>query len=227
MKVICPECSADFNVPTDVLGRNGKRVRCSQCSHIWFQEPVVEEDVAPKFGGFRGFDEVLPVEPIPPSVHPDTDMDMVVSRPALADDDDEEENGKSFLASLNYRYLAQMVGGFAVSAAIVLGVWINLMPKADAGVSSIKVADVKVVAAKKDEHDVTNVTGRIVNASSEETVVVPTLEITPVDINGTELEGVRIKPEQESLKPEEVVEFGAQLEGAPPEGGNIRVRIVR
>lgn len=38
MHLTCPECSTTFAIPAEKLGE-GKKVRCSQCKHIWFAEP--------------------------------------------------------------------------------------------------------------------------------------------------------------------------------------------
>ncbi len=232
MKVVCPECSSDFDVPQEALGERGKRVRCAQCKHIWFQEPVVEE-VA--FGGFRRFDESLDIEPIPPSVHPDVSDDD-------DDDEDDTEKGPSFMATINFAYLGRMIAGFVLGFVIVGGL---LMGGAKAGMAPaafapfykvfgmesaahepLEIKDVKVEATASGDEKMTAVSGWIVN-NSEGDVAIPVLDITPIDVNGESAEGVHIKPEQENLKPKEGLEFKAELQGAPPEGGNIRIRFVR
>lgn len=43
MRVTCPECESKFNVPDKALGTTGRKLRCSKCSHEWFQEPVAAE----------------------------------------------------------------------------------------------------------------------------------------------------------------------------------------
>lgn len=40
MRVTCPECESKFKVPAKALGATGRKLRCSQCSHQWFQEPM-------------------------------------------------------------------------------------------------------------------------------------------------------------------------------------------
>ncbi|MEE8189536.1 MAG: DUF3426 domain-containing protein [Kiloniellales bacterium] len=46
MNLICPSCRAKFLVEPDQLGPNGRRVRCGDCAHTWFQEPLAEETPA-------------------------------------------------------------------------------------------------------------------------------------------------------------------------------------
>ncbi len=35
----CPDCQCEFEVETEALGPSGRKVKCSDCSHIWFQSP--------------------------------------------------------------------------------------------------------------------------------------------------------------------------------------------
>lgn len=40
MLITCPECETSFSIPTNALGEKGRKVKCSSCSHVWFQAPV-------------------------------------------------------------------------------------------------------------------------------------------------------------------------------------------
>jgi len=40
MRVTCPKCESKFKVPDKALGTTGRKLRCSQCAHEWFQEPA-------------------------------------------------------------------------------------------------------------------------------------------------------------------------------------------
>ncbi|NDU99409.1 zinc-ribbon domain-containing protein [Pseudoroseicyclus tamaricis] len=47
MRLICPNCGAQYEVPDDVIPEEGRDVQCSACSHTWFEEPgasVAAED---------------------------------------------------------------------------------------------------------------------------------------------------------------------------------------
>lgn len=35
MKIICPTCSADYTIADDMLGPNGRKVKCATCANIW------------------------------------------------------------------------------------------------------------------------------------------------------------------------------------------------
>lgn len=223
MKVSCPECFAGFDVPQDVLGPRGRRVRCGACGHIWLQEPVSEGG----FGGFRGFDKALDIEPIPISVHPDTD-----------DDDDDEPKGPGFFSDINVSYLTRMVAGFVlgfmvlaggVSALSAAGVSPSVMGGlagafgAGSATSGLAIEKLSLRTAQ-DGHGktVTEILGRVVNKSGSVRMM-PVIDITPIHHDGEAGEGIRIKPEQEVLKSGESVGFAAQLAGDPPAGGEVRV----
>lgn len=37
MRLICPNCGAQYEVPVDVIPEGGRDVQCSNCAHTWFQ----------------------------------------------------------------------------------------------------------------------------------------------------------------------------------------------
>ena len=40
MIITCPACATQFRVPDGALGSDGRKLRCSSCRHVWFQEPL-------------------------------------------------------------------------------------------------------------------------------------------------------------------------------------------
>lgn len=68
MRLICPNCDAQYEVPDDVMPVAGRDVQCSNCGQTWFQhhpdhEP--EEDVSPVDAPAPD-EEVAPPPPPPP-----------------------------------------------------------------------------------------------------------------------------------------------------------------
>jgi len=39
MRLICPECDAEYEVPGEVIPPSGRDVQCSACDHVWFVRP--------------------------------------------------------------------------------------------------------------------------------------------------------------------------------------------
>lgn len=37
MRLICPNCAAQYEVPVDVIPKGGRDVQCSSCGHTWYQ----------------------------------------------------------------------------------------------------------------------------------------------------------------------------------------------
>ena len=74
MYIACPECDTKFVVTPEQIGKHGRKVKCSKCSHVWHQkledniriEPVltVPEAVIPLGNGIN-LPALLPVK-IPP-----------------------------------------------------------------------------------------------------------------------------------------------------------------
>lgn len=44
MILTCEECHTRYLLPTHLLGADGRRVRCTICSHEWFQIPEADEE---------------------------------------------------------------------------------------------------------------------------------------------------------------------------------------
>ena len=55
MRLICPNCGAQYEVPLEVIPEDGRDVQCSNCGHTWFQ-PHPDHDV----GLREEDDETLP-----------------------------------------------------------------------------------------------------------------------------------------------------------------------
>lgn len=50
MRLICPNCDAQYEVPDDAIPVEGRDVQCSNCGHAWFQaahDPAEDDDMAP------------------------------------------------------------------------------------------------------------------------------------------------------------------------------------
>ncbi len=41
MRIICPNCSAQYEIDASLLPKDGREVQCSACNHVWFHCPDV------------------------------------------------------------------------------------------------------------------------------------------------------------------------------------------
>ena len=49
MRVTCPQCSTEYDVPDTALAAGGRRLRCDRCGHEWRQEaPDAAPEMAPQ-----------------------------------------------------------------------------------------------------------------------------------------------------------------------------------
>ncbi|WP_250311517.1 MJ0042-type zinc finger domain-containing protein [Rickettsia endosymbiont of Oedothorax gibbosus] len=43
MSISCPSCNTNFIVSKEQIGMTGRKVKCSQCNHIWYQQAALDE----------------------------------------------------------------------------------------------------------------------------------------------------------------------------------------
>jgi predicted Zn finger-like uncharacterized protein len=91
MRLICPNCDAQYEVDGSAISAEGRDVQCSNCGHGWFQLPPDldtedEDDTAPPRSPAP--------RPVPPAVKPSpaSTAKSGAKHGAWDDDDDEDEN---------------------------------------------------------------------------------------------------------------------------------------
>ena len=65
MRLICPNCGAQYEVADDVIPADGRDVQCSNCGHTWFEN----------HGASDAEDVFAPADPAPATDTPDADTD--------------------------------------------------------------------------------------------------------------------------------------------------------
>jgi len=67
MRLVCPNCGAQYEVPDEVIPQDGRDVQCSNCGDTWFQNhPTNDDGLAEELGEARVAPEVSnPPEPEP------------------------------------------------------------------------------------------------------------------------------------------------------------------
>ncbi|WP_103332192.1 zinc-ribbon domain-containing protein [Pseudotabrizicola formosa] len=81
MRLICPNCDAQYEVDDSAIPDTGRDVQCSNCGHAWFQTPESSED---------DLTDALYREPEPEAV---PDAPAAVAQTDAPDDDAEDEDG--------------------------------------------------------------------------------------------------------------------------------------
>lgn len=92
MRLICPNCDAQYEVDDAVIPENGRDVQCSNCGHTWFQEPDKLED-----DGFEPEPEPVWQEDEPAAeAEPQRDTSAGYSSNPDVYDEDEDDDDSGF-----------------------------------------------------------------------------------------------------------------------------------
>lgn len=71
MRLVCPNCGAQYNVPLEVIPEAGRDVQCSNCGNTWFQKRVTQAPAArPERTPQPAPDPTPAAPPAPPSDAP-------------------------------------------------------------------------------------------------------------------------------------------------------------
>lgn len=82
MRLVCPNCGAQYDVPLEVVPEAGRDVQCSNCGHTWFQKRVTQPPAARPERAPRPAPDPAPLPEDDPDLAPDEDSD---SAPIPAD----------------------------------------------------------------------------------------------------------------------------------------------
>lgn len=82
MRLICPNCDAQYEVAEGAIPEVGRDVQCSNCGHAWFQFPPESELAAETDDALFDAPEAPAVEPPPmPEPEPEPEPQVVVAVP--------------------------------------------------------------------------------------------------------------------------------------------------
>ena len=48
MRLVCPNCSAQYEIDPSMIPDEGRDVQCSNCGHTWFELPAPPEMAGPE-----------------------------------------------------------------------------------------------------------------------------------------------------------------------------------
>ncbi len=93
MRLICPNCGAQYEVGDDVIPTAGRDVQCSNCGHSWFQRPASQDrDLAEEMGLELPEDDDGAAEHLPEDELPEADTAEVASDHLPEDEFEEDYN---------------------------------------------------------------------------------------------------------------------------------------
>lgn len=227
MILSCPSCSRRFLLDAGLLG-NGRRVKCGNCAHVWYQEPPEGEAVKPFAAGPDGSD----VDAIPPrrfDSYLDEDEGPLPAagkaaagvRGASVDGEQKPARWRAVLPWAGLAASLALVGfGLVQGRDAVVGLW----PAANrayelagmavepvgAGLEPVYTAEYREVEG----NPMLFVSGEIRNVS-DEVREVPDLVATAIDPEGRQVQSWVITPSARRLSPKQTATFSSiQPEGA-------------
>src|SRR3990167_3607508 len=84
MRLVCPNCDAEYEVDASVIPQSGRDVQCSNCGTAWFQiAPDVEADLRAEEALYEPPPPAVPIPaPLPESEPEPVPQDHIAAAPA-------------------------------------------------------------------------------------------------------------------------------------------------
>ncbi len=249
MILTCPSCSAQFNLDDDLLGETGRKVKCSSCEKIWFQEVQLEnkkdekpEDQTKKDNQENVIDEAeeeIPEEKISKEEIERPIVKENIEKPKLGNNHNKLRAKGNENQSRNKKLTS-----IAVAATLFFAIYIYLLVNNNAitqkypsmyGFYKVLGIDVdipgtglifdRVVAENNNKQII--ISGNIVNLSAKEQSI-PVIEASLLDNQGNNIDSWHIYPSKPTLNKEESLPFSFSHEiGKKAENQlSLRVRFI-
>lgn len=229
MIVTCPACDAQYALPDEAIGDNGRRVKCSSCGYSWLQMPMLDDEEAgagpeqetSEFSTIlQSADEKAPPaprmrsEPTPTPVEPQASL------------------GRVIMASLAWAVimLALLFGGLVIWRGQAVAAWpplallfetVHMPVEAPGKGVAIKELSAKVEPGAKGS--MLNLKGQLLN-TVKEPVALPRLKVRLIGENERWLKDWDIDLHGQSLPAGEKADFTYQLQDAPTGAQRVSVQ---
>lgn len=197
MYISCPECEAKFVVRPDQIGQNGRKVKCSKCSHIWLQKPNNDMKIEPV------------LTPMPASA--EIPLGNGVNLPALL-----PVKIPVYLYALPFVLITMILGLVFLMFPAKLGFDTMLDNK------HLSVKDIKIDNQK--EIDKITVSYKVLN-SSEKEATMPLVRIRLFDKNNRVIKTHVVDHSNIDLSPKQYVLIKTEFVPAPPSTESVDIMI--
>ena len=210
MRITCPECFAQFDVPDGAIKKTGRKLRCGQCKHQWHQLPI--PDAPPEI-------METPSEDLEPKISETYNEYETPTIPEISD----------IKASFNKKTKSVPIGTIIAAALIIISIFGCIYGRsvivAYAPASSLLydkiglhvpvpgeflvIKNVGVWRENRGGMEVLAVKGEIFNPN-ETTQEIPIIQGSEVDATGRVLATESFVPEAATLLPNETIKFEYQ-----------------
>tara|TARA_B100001057_G_scaffold164206_1_gene164813 strand:- start:496 stop:1206 length:711 start_codon:yes stop_codon:yes gene_type:complete len=210
MRITCPECFAQFDVPDGAIKETGRKLRCGQCKHQWHQLPIQDE----------------PTEIIDP---PTEELEPKISETYNEFETPPIPKKSDIKASAYIKTKSLPIGAIILTTLIITGIFGFIYGRSDivayAPASSILydkigfhvpvpgeflvIKNVGVWRENRGGMEVLAVKGELFNPN-EKTQEVPIIKGSEVDATGRVLATESFVPEAATLLPNETIKFEYQ-----------------
>jgi predicted Zn finger-like uncharacterized protein len=230
MRIKCPDCFAQFDVPDSAIKVNGRKLRCGQCKHQWHQLPIIENtlnDLTVDNDGTIEANHLEILEDITVNNNETIETGLLNSvvefqSPPIPQKKDLEKTNIQQKRSFSFSLIIPMVitiimftGVFFARNIIVayspatsiffdtLGLHVPVTGE------SLIIKNVGVWREKKGSIEILAVKGEVFN-SSETIQSVPIIKGTEIDVTGRVLATDSFIPDAATLLPKETIKFEYQ-----------------
>ncbi len=212
MQITCPDCSSRYLVKPAAIGVHGRRVKCTHCGSIWFQEPLEPE---------KQKQQAAEVTVEPTETHPIPQGGNV---PALKKQKSPLWHKLAFAVSLVVALivLSYSVGHTALRAAPWLSLYYNLLDVHNT--DGIGISDVEMQQLKDGAKLKLIFTGKFIN-TSDVAKPIPLLRVAIYNQDEKELVNVMLDSDGEMIEAGAETEFYNSVPGVSSNAARVIIDI--
>ncbi len=236
MIITCPTCATRYEAAANAFEPDGRKVRCTSCSHTWLQPPEAKAQEADDDGFAPSLEDDFPSDDFADAQEDVADIESEAARLASAS----RRASAGFAANRAERVRAAR-GWMALAASIALFVGVGYlfqiqvvkMFPSSAQVYAALGIDVNIrgLAFNNLTYDqdfdngvpVMAITGEIVNIS-DDNIVPPRVRFSLLNEDEQEIYYWTMKIAPKALAPDAAVPFSTRLASPPAAARNIKVR---